>query len=244
MEMDSGIILRVVPFKEKDAMITAMTPDGYRSFFARNVFDLRGKNAPALQKYTEVELALREGPSGGRYLNRATIIYSASKAMRSLARMSALEICGEAVLKAIIEAEDVRLIYPYLQHAIKEISEAGNPLSQVLIIFAQILKINGYGLNVDYCIYCNSPKDIVAIDYQRGGYICKNCFEHQLTAKTGKEQLMISRFIFRCAPADMERAIFSPEEALVIYRELLQALGEQLGIYLQSAKLFAESIRN
>lgn len=244
MEITSGIILRVIPFKEKDAMITVISKDGYHGFYARNVFNLKGKNAPALQKYSEVELSLSEGPSGGLYLSQVHLLHSASYAMRSLIRMSALELITEAVLRAIREDEDAGRIYPYLQMAIQEISAEGEPLAQVIIMLAQILKVTGYGLNVDHCIYCNSPKEIVAIDYPLGGYICKSCFKGLSTSKTGVEILHISRFIFRLTPNDMKRANFNSAIALEIYHELKHALYEQLGITLQSDQLFQSSQRN
>ena len=56
-----GIILKVVPYKESDAIVTLLTKEeGFISFKARGVFKINSKNASSLQLYTigEYKLAL------------------------------------------------------------------------------------------------------------------------------------------------------------------------------------------
>ena len=58
-----GIILKVVPYKESDAIVTLLTKEeGFISFKARGVFKINSKNASSLQLYTigEYKSTLKE----------------------------------------------------------------------------------------------------------------------------------------------------------------------------------------
>ncbi|HKM11604.1 MAG: DNA repair protein RecO [Bacilli bacterium] len=242
MEVATAIILRVTPFKEKDAMITAITPEGYLSFLARGAFNLQGKNAPAMQKFMEVELELTEGKAHGLTLRRATIIYSSSSAMRSLLRMSALEIIGEVILKSLMDNRDVANIYPYLQSSIRLISQEAEPLSQVFILMAITLRLSGYGLDVDQCVRCGSKKAIVAVNFLDGGFVCQSCFDQEHDQSQTEMFLKMARFAFKCQPEDLSRANFPLMETLAFISEFQQLLFDNLGISLKSYRLLIEAV--
>jgi len=243
MDVATAIILRVTPFKEKDAMITAITPTGYLSFLARGAFNIQGKNAPAMQKFTEVELELTEGLAHGLSLRRANIIYSASAAMRSLLRMSALEIIGEIILKSLMENRDVAAIYPYLQATIRLISQDAEPLSQVFVILAITLRLSGYGLDVNQCVRCGSQKAIVGVDFLEGGFICQKCFNLEHDQLRTEMFLKMARFAFKCQSDDLVRATFPLPETLAYLNEFHQLFIDNLGIDLKSYRLLIEAVQ-
>ena len=76
-EIYQGIILKVVPYKESDAIITLLNKEeGLISFKARGIFKINSKNASSLQLYTIGEYKLESKLDySNKTLSSSSIIY-------------------------------------------------------------------------------------------------------------------------------------------------------------------------
>ncbi len=231
----TGIVLRLTPFKDSDAMVNAISEDGFFSFKARGVEKLSSKNAPSVQPLTLSEFILMESQSGGLSLKEGGVIESFSK-IEDLSCAATLSFIQELTLKIVQEDEALR-VYPYLLASLRLISSGNDPLSVGLLYFAKVLTIGGYGLNVDRCVICGKQKDIVCLSYSEGGFLCRDDFEAETSIKTSPRHLQIARFLFKCEEKDFPRGEFAKEECLLFYSELSQYLENLTGVKLKSISL-------
>jgi len=59
-----GIVTRLTPFKEKDAMINVVAENKAYSFLARGVLGIASKNMASVQPYTKSRFVLTKGKEG------------------------------------------------------------------------------------------------------------------------------------------------------------------------------------
>ena len=71
-------------------------------------------------------------------------------------------------------------IFDILINGLKKIDNNLDPLIITNIIELKYLDYLGVSLNLDSCVRCNSKDNIVTIDGDAGGYICKNCLKDEL----------------------------------------------------------------
>lgn len=231
-----GIILRSVPCKEKDAVITVITKDAVLSFYAKGIASLKSKNAAALNLYSYSLLELNEGPQGGLSLKEAIIIDSFANCFSSLESLATLSCFSELILKDI-ESSDAKYIFPYLVKAEELINNGFDPLTILNIFFAHTLNVEGIGLDVKECVICHKRSDIVAISFKDGGFICRDCFEASTAHSCLPRILNIYRYIFMVDVNSMDKATFSRKENLEIFNKLCKHRNDLTGLILKSQEL-------
>lgn len=237
-----GIVLRVTPFKEKDAMVNVLTASGIFSFMARGILSLDSKNAASLTQYAFSRFEFSEGKGTGLSLKNGTLLKSYDQSFKSLDRLAALSVLGELALHGVGE-EEAAAIYPYFKNALEAIESGFDLLTTVIVFFAQVLKTSGYGLEVGHCVFCDSTKDIVAVSYQDGGFVCKNCLDTETMHTADARYLKIIRYLFMVGPDDIRRVSFTKEECLGILNEFKEYAFDQLGLTLKGHELLVRALR-
>lgn len=236
-----GIVLRVTPYQEKDAIVNVLTAQGYVSFKARGVFAIDSKNAGLITLYNHASFDLADGKAGF-ILKSGTIHHGYGAAFTDLTALSCLAIIGELTNRVLGENEDAALIYPYLVETLHAMSQGHDPLSLVMLYFAQVFKFSGYGLEVGHCVFCETTKDIVALSFSDGGYVCRKCFDEESMTKKGARYLNILRFAFLFQPSDIMRVSFTQKEVLDILSEFKIYLQDALSIDLKSYTMLLKAI--
>ena len=82
------------------------------------------------------------------------------------------------------------ILYDLLLSGIKKINKNMNPLIITNILELKYLPFLGVGLELDACILCGSKKEIVTIDADVGGFVCKNCYTNQILVSPKTIQLI------------------------------------------------------
>lgn len=72
------------------------------------------------------------------------------------------------------------ILYDYYIAGIKKIETGLNPLVITNILELKYLPYLGVGLELDACILCGNKTNIVTLDADDGGFICKNCYTQQI----------------------------------------------------------------
>ena len=153
-----GIVLRKVPYKEKDCMITILTKDGLKSFLGRGIQSTSSKNAASCNLFSTSIFSLNN--KNDKYsLTQGKIISSNYELFTSLEAMSTLQLCGELTLRFMDEDNDQ--LYDYFQMIISYLKKGFDSKTLVCIYLAQIIKYSGYALSYNECVNCGSKKDIV-----------------------------------------------------------------------------------
>lgn len=234
-EKKEGIILRLTPQKEADAMVNAISPDGFFSFYAKGIRKLSSKNAPAVQPLCHGEYDLFESSQGNYSLREAHPLEMLMKE-GDLSAMAVCSFCLELTLQ-VVQEDVASEVYPWLFATLEAVKKGKEPLTVGLIYFAHVLNFFGCGLDVDQCVFCGRKTGIVAISYEDGGYVCSEDFDPEVHEKTPVRTLQILRYIFRCGLKDVERVSFDPAELLPLYSRLGQHLYDSTGIRLKSLDL-------
>ncbi len=242
MELE-GIVLRITPFKEKDAMVNLLTASGTFSFLARGIMSLDSKNAASLTQYAYSRFEFSEGKSTGLSLKNGTLIRSYDASFKSLDRLAALSLLGELTLHGVGE-EESSAIFPYFKNALEAIESGFDILTTVIVFFAQVLKAAGYGLEVGHCVFCDTTKDIVAVSYLDGGFVCNNCLDTETMHPADARYLKIIRYLFMVSPEDIRRVSFLKEECLGILNEFKEYAFDQLGLTLKGHELLLRSLKS
>lgn len=236
-----GIVLRVTPYQEKDAIVNILTEQGLVSFKARGVFAIDSKNASLISLYNQAQFDLTEGKAGF-ILKNGTLIQGYGAAFNDLTALTVLALIGELTNRVLSESEEVKHIYPFLIASLHAMHQGHDALTIVLLYFAQVLKVAGFGLEVRHCVFCEATKDIIALSYNDGGYVCRKCFDEESMAKKGARYLNILRFAFLISPDDMTRVTFTHKENLDVLSEFRMYLSDALSIELKTYDMLIKII--
>jgi len=231
----TGIVLRLTPFREKDAMVNVISPERIYSFLSRGVLGIASKNLASVQPFTLSRLILVKGKEG-LMLRSGEAIDSFEKAKVNLSCLGVLSFIGELTGKVLSNDESVS-IYPYLHASLTLLNDGFHPLTIALFFFAAILKVSGYGLEVTKCVISGARADIGAISYLDGGFVAKACFDPLRHVRCDERKLKIIRQIFLAKPDDLSRVAFEAQECMEIIGELGIYLEDAAGIRLKSIDL-------
>jgi len=230
-----GIVTRLTPFKEKDAMVNIITEEKNLSFLARGVLGIASKNMASVQPYTKSRFLLTRGKEG-LSLRTGTVLETFQGAKEKLASLSTLSFIGELTNK-VISSEEARKIYPYLDKVLFLLDEGFDALTLALLYTGEILRAAGLGLEVTKCVISGQRSDITAISYLDGGFVATPCFDALRHQKCSKRKLEIFRQIFLAKPEDLNRVVFEKWECLEIIKELLIYLLDASGTRIKSVVL-------
>lgn len=227
-----GIIIRLTVFKESDAMANAIGPTGLFSFFARGIGKLTSKNAGGVQSLSHSKFTLAIG-SQGSYSLKEAVAFESFVVSDNLTALSVLSFIQEITAK-IVQTDEAIDAYPWLLTSLRAIKAGGEPLTIGLIYFAHLLQNGGIGLDVDECVVCHKKTGIIAISYEDGGYVCRDCYDPETMQTASTKKLRIIRYLFRCGLQDVARVRFEKNECLPLYEEFARYLSDLTGTTLKS----------
>ncbi|MFA5481248.1 MAG: DNA repair protein RecO [Bacilli bacterium] len=227
-----GIVLRLTPFKEKDAMVNILTAERIYSFLARGVLGIASKNLSSVQPFTESRFMINKGKEG-LTLRTGTVLHTFEQAKTKLSNLAVLSFVGELTNK-VISSEEAAGLYPYLHACLTNLDAGFDPLTTALLYFASVLKTSGYGLEVTKCVISGQRSDISAISFIDGGFVATPFFDPLSHQKCSERKLKIFRQIFLAKPDELNRVTFERRECLEILSELTIYLQDAAGVRLKS----------
>lgn len=220
-----GIVISQNAYKEKDAMVSALTKDGIVSFLARSIISITSKNKAACLPFSYSQFTLNS-KLDKLILSQGTLIKSYSHFYDSLDCLSSVNLINECIIKFV--DEDNTTLYQYLKKYLELLDRGFDEVTLTLIMLAQIIKSSGYALEFNSCVLCNSKTNIVGISYSKGGYICKKCLENNVY-KLSREYLKTYRYVFM-VPYDMlSHYVISNDVGLDLIRKFCKYLVDSFG---------------
>lgn len=232
-----GVVTRLTPYKEKDAIITVIHKGGSVSFLARGVFSLTSKYANAIEPLSFSRFELEESKKTHKLaLKEAILIKGFSKVMESFEALFAISLINELTCRVLDDEESIA-IYPYLKKSIDLLSDKFDPYTVCLFYFAKVLKVSGFGLEVNRCVISGAKTDICAISYEDGGFISKNAFSPMIHKKASENKLKIIRYIFLVEINEFGKVVFLKNDTQELLNEFALYLFNQTSIKLKSLAL-------
>ena len=227
-----GYVIKLSEYKDSDKIVTILAKDGFYSFHARGVKNVKSKNASSLLLFSYSSFLLEI--NGKNLLLKEATLLKEPPYSDSLIRMSSLSFISELISRLLV-AEGNERIFSYLDKMFSLMREGFSEINLCLFFFAFLLKEIGYSLNVDECVICHSKKDIVGLDIYEGGFVCKR--EEESSAKCLPSRILkIIRYIFKCEMDNLGSISFESKECLQIIKILSDYLEQILAIKLRSLK--------
>lgn len=213
-----GIVIRRTTYQEGAAMITVLTKEKLRSFLAKGVLKITSKNASSVNLFTKSRFQVFHGQDGD-WLRVGEVLSSYPNVNSNLEKLAILDFVSE-LTNTLLGTNDCKDIYAYLEKTLECLNGDFSPWAALAIYFAHVLKVAGYGLDVDSCAICGNKHAIISLSYKDGGFICEKCFDEFKHQKYDSRKLKIIRYIFKVDIANFDRVSFGKDECKEIIIEL------------------------
>ena len=213
-----GFVIRNTPFRDNDAMVSVLTSKGVYSFLARGVMKFNSKNGASVAPFSKSKFIVTKGKEGN-LLRTGQLIDSYENIKNDLPALAALNLISELINKLLIN-QDAKELYESLERTLCLLNSNFSAFTLALIMFARILSIAGFALDVDECLICGQKSSITAVSYSDGGFICSSCFDPLKHEKADSRKLKIIRYIFKVTPKDYDKITFNKCESVEILKEL------------------------
>lgn len=226
-----GYVIRLSDYKDSDCIVTFLAQDGLFSFRARGIKKAKSKNRSAISLLSKSQVTLIQ--TGDNLTLSEAKALSIPDSNDYFLLNSCFSFLNELNSK-IVESEETSELYEWLDETMTLLNQKREDyLTPCLIYFAEFLRIEGYGLDVDNCVICGKKTDIVGISLSKGGFLCREHLEFE-SEKKEPRFLKIIRFCFRCSPQDMNRVSFEKKECLRMIAYLSELYEQSTGGKLRS----------
>lgn len=230
------IVLTSNSYKEKDAIVTAISQNEAMTFLARGIKDPKSKNAIINNSLVIADIELMDGDFKYPILKSSKELVNPMKLDMVSPYLGSLLLMGEIVLYLFPEDERAEL-FPYLEEAIVTLKRTDNWLMVLLIFMARAISLGGFALEVNKCVICGQKNRIVAFSFIEGGFICENCQNEETEKDLTKDQMILLRKIFNSRDFHLAESSFNKEDGLVLLRKFLDFIQEGFGYRLKNTAL-------
>ena len=230
------IVLSITPYKEKDAIINAISERGDLTFLARGILDPKNKNSSLNNILSTADIELSEGNYKHPVLKACTNATNPMKINNDYDYLSSLLFIAEST-KVLLQDEEKELIFNSLIKAVHALKTASQPWEILLCYTANLLKVGGYEFEVNQCVFCGSKKDIITFSFRDGGFVCRNCVNQDTEKDLSKEQMLLIRAAFN--NQNIENITFkcTKEDGIYVFHKFDEFISDSFGVNLKSSKL-------
>lgn len=174
-----GIIISETPYGDTSKIINIYTKEhGVIGVMCKGVKSLKSPLRTKTLKYTYGYFHIKYNEKKLSQLIDVDIINNFTNIKNDITLISYLSYITE-LTNQVVKQNDDETIYNLYISTILKINEKQNPLILTNILELKYLDYLGVGLNLDSCIKCGSKKEIITLDPDEGGYICKNCYQNE-----------------------------------------------------------------
>ena len=230
------VIISITQYKEKDAIIDAISEEGEITFLAKGVLNPKSQNASINNLLAIADIELQEGNYKYPVLKSASIIFNPLKVNNDFDYLASLMLVGEAT-KVLLQEEEKARISDSLMSAIMALKKNEEPWFILLIYLARIFKESGYEFEVNRCVFCGSKTNIRTFSFKDGGFVCNDCLDGTTEMGLTKDQMLLIRAAFNATSYDVTFEGYNKENALVVLNKFFEFINDAYGVTLKSQKL-------
>ena len=180
MEEVEGIILKETSYKEHSKIIQILTKEhGLISVIAKGSKSPKSKLRALTIRYTYGIFQVVYKEDKLSTLVNADVINPLEKIKSDITLISYLGYLSELTMQVIKHDYD-KEIYNMFILSILKINEGFDPLIITNILELKYLNYLGVGISLNECVKCGRKTDIITIDGDAGGLICKNCYTNEM----------------------------------------------------------------
>ncbi|MDD2409202.1 MAG: DNA repair protein RecO [Bacilli bacterium] len=233
-----GIIISEINYGETSKIINILTKNGIVGVMAKGSKSLKSPLRSYTQKFTYGKFYLYYKENKLSILKSVDIINDLINIKTNIELIGYLSYISDLTYQVMKQNYDEDLYNIYI-NAILKINDGLNAKIICNIVELKALDYLGVGINFNTCTKCGNTKNIITINLDEGGYICKNCYnnEKRFDEKTIK-MLRMYYLVDISSISDLkisEKVINNINDFINIYYE------RYTGLYLKSKK-FLDSI--
>ncbi len=175
-----GIIIKETPYSETSKILNVLTSDGIViGLMAKGARNIKSKLRSYTNLFTYGVFNIYYKENKLSTLVSVDIINDLKVIKSDIILISYLNYLTELTTQVLKQLKDKEIYNLYI-NAILKINELFDPLVITNILEIKYLDYLGVSLNLESCVKCGNMSNIVTIDGDAGGYICKNCYTNEL----------------------------------------------------------------
>ena len=241
LEKVEGIIISSTPYKESSKILQVFTKKhGLISIIAKGANKIKSNLRALTLNYTYGYFYIYYKENKLSTLTNVDLIDSFINIKNDIVLISYMTYLCD-LTKQVIKDNDDEIIYDNLIESLKKINNNLDPLIITNIFELKMLDYLGVGLNLDSCIKCGNKKDIVTIDPDLGGFICKKCYKDSIIVNP--KTIKMLRLYYYVQINTINEINISDEVKNEINSFLTKYYDRYTGLYLKS-KDFLNKISN
>lgn len=235
-----GIIVNSVDYGESSKIINILTREGTIGVMCKGVKSVKSPLRGFTQNLTYGLFCIYYKDNKLSILKSVDIIDDLKMIKKDITLISYMsflvDLCNQ-VMRQNCDEE----IYNLLIKTIIKINNGFNPMVMSNILELKLLDYLGVGINFDCCLKCGSSKDIITIDPDIGGYICKKCYTNEVIYD--EKTLKMLRMYYLVNISSISELKINDDVIKNINRFINMYYDRYTGLYLKSKK-FLEQIIN
>lgn len=173
-----GIVVSEVPYKDSSKVLNILCEEGVIGIVSKGCKRINSPLRVISNKLTLGEYVIYYNESKLSTLKEGSVIDNFNNIKNDLNKISHATYITDLVNQVMKQNADPTVFSLYVS-ALKKIDEGINETVVMNILEIKLLDYLGVGINLNGCAKCGSTREIVTIDPDVGGYICKNCYTNE-----------------------------------------------------------------
>ena len=174
-----GIVVSEVPYKDSSKVLNILCEKGVIGVISKGCKRINSPLRVISNKLTLGEYVIYYNESKLSTLKEGSILDNFNNIKNDLNKISHATYITDLVNQVMKQNADPTVFSLYLS-ALKKIDEGINETVVMNILEIKLLDYLGVGINLNGCAKCGSTREIVTIDPDVGGYICKKCYTNEI----------------------------------------------------------------
>ena len=174
-----GIVVSEVPYKDSSKVLNILCEEGVIGVVSKGCKRINSPLRVISNKLTLGEYVIYYNESKLSTLKEGSVIDNFNNIKNDLNKISHATYITDLVNQVMKQNAD-RTVFSLYVSALKKIDEGINETVVMNILEIKLLDYLGVGINLNGCAKCGSTREIVTIDPDVGGYICKNCYTNEI----------------------------------------------------------------
>lgn len=174
-----GYVIHTTDYQDSSRILNILTDEGIIGVISKGCKNVKSSLRLISQKLIYGEFVIYYKESGLSTLKEGTILNDFSNIKKDLTRFSYYSYITE-LTSQVMKQNNNKKIYDLFNQVVLKIEEGVNPKVMSNILELRLLDYLGVPLNLTSCVKCGSVKNILTVNIDEGGFICKNCYNNEI----------------------------------------------------------------
>lgn len=236
-----GIIVGETPYGDTSKIIQLFTKEyGIIGIMCKGVKSIKSTLRALTIKFTYGSFYIYKKENKLSILKDVDVIYDFKTLKSDIVLMAYFNYLCDLAVQVYKESNESE-VYDFFISGIKKIDEGKNPVVITNILELKYLPFLGVGLSLDACVLCGNKTNIVTLDADDGGFICKNCYKNGILVSPKTVKMV--RMYYYVEIGSISELKISEEVIEEINFFINRYYERYTGLYLQSKKFLSKLLK-